>query len=367
MPRGMRPDRWLFLCTLGLCVMGAVMVFSASSVTALTQTGSAYGLFLRQMAALVTGLCGMAALSRMDYRLLRRPPVVITSLGVVLVLLLAVLLLDRAHATHRWMRLGPASLQPSEFAKLAAILFLAWFLEPRVKPGGGGVNRVWETLVPALAPVVVLAALVVVEPDLGTSLMIVLVAGAMVFEAGLSLRLLAGAVAAALPVVYLLIARVPYRLNRFMAFLHPAQDPQGAGFQLLQSLIAVGSGGFFGVGLMASRQKLFYLPEAPTDFIFAVLSEELGFIGAAAVVVLFGIYGWRGLRAALAAPDDFGRMLAMGITFLVVGQALVNLSVVVGLLPTKGIPLPFISYGGSSLVVMLLATGILLNISQYAD
>ena len=367
MPRGLRPDRWLFLCTLALCVMGAVMVFSASSVTALTQTGSAYGFFLRQMAALVIGLGGMVTLSRMDYRLLRRPPVVFSSLGIVLVLLLAVLLLDRAHATHRWVRVGPASLQPSEFAKLAAIIFLAWFLEPRVKAGGGGVNRIWETLVPALAPVVVLAALVVVEPDLGTSLMILLVAGAMVFEAGLSLRFLAGAIAAALPVIYLLIARVPYRYNRFMAFLHPEQDPQGAGFQLLQSLIAVGSGGFFGVGLMASRQKLFYLPEAHTDFIFAVLSEELGFIGAAAVVALFAIYGWRGLRAALHAPDDFGRMLAMGITFLVVGQALVNLSVVVGLMPTKGIPLPFISYGGSSLVVMLLATGILLNISQYAD
>ncbi len=367
MPRGMRPDRWLFLSTLALCMMGAVMVFSASAVTAQTETGSAYGFFLRQMAALVIGLAGMFGLSRLDYRVLRRPPVVFTTLGIVLVLLLGVLLLDRAHATHRWIRFGPASLQPSEFAKLAAIIFLAWFLEPRVKPGGCGVNRLWETLVPAIGPVVILAALVVIEPDLGTSLMILLVAGAMFFEAGLSLRFVAVAIAAAVPAVYLLIARVPYRYNRLMAFLHPDQDPQGAGFQLLQSLIAVGSGGFFGVGLMASRQKLFYLPEAHTDFIFAVLCEELGFLGAATVVALFAIYGWRGLRAALAAPDDFGRMLAMGVTFLVVGQALFNLSVVVGLLPTKGIPLPFISYGGSSLVVMLLATGILLNISQYAD
>jgi cell division protein FtsW len=213
----------------------------------------------------------------------------------------------------------------------------------------------------------VLAGLVVIEPDLGTSLMILLVAGAMLFEAGLSLRFLGIAIGAALPAIYLLIVRVPYRYARLMAFLHPDQDPQGAGFQLLQSLIAVGSGGFFGVGLMSSRQKLFYLPEAHTDFIFAVLSEELGFIGAAVVIVLFAVYGWRGLRAALAAPDDFGRMLALGITFLVVGQALFNLAVVVGLLPTKGIPLPFVSYGGSSLVVMLLSTGILLNISQHAD
>ena len=367
MPRGMRPDRWLFLATLALCVVGAVMVFSASAVTAQSQTGSAYGFFLRQVAAFVIGLTGLVAVSRMDYRVLRRPPVVFTALGAVLVLLLAVLFLDRAHATHRWVRVGPASLQPSEFAKLAVVIFLAWFLEPRVERGHSSVNRVWETLMPALGPVIVLAGLVVIEPDLGTSLMILLVAGAMLFEAGLSLRFLGGAIAAALPVVYLLIMRVPYRYNRLMAFLHPDQDPQGAGFQLLQSLIAVGSGGFFGVGLMASRQKLFYLPEAHTDFIFAVLSEELGFLGAAIVIVLFGIYGWRGLRAALAAPDGFGRMLALGITFLVVGQALFNLAVVVGLLPTKGIPLPFISYGGSSLVVMLLATGILLNISQHAD
>ena len=367
MPRGLRPDRWLFLTTLALCVIGAVMVFSASAVTAQSQTGSAYGFFLRQVGALVAGLAGLVALSRTDYRRLREPSVVFTVLGLVLILLLAVLFLDRAHATHRWVRLGPASLQPSEFAKLAVILFLAWFLEPRVKAGSDGVNQVWETLVPALAPVLVLAGLVVIEPDLGTSLMILLVAGAMLFEAGLSLKFLGISIAAALPAIYLLIVRVPYRYNRLMAFLHPDQDPQGAGFQLLQSLIAVGSGGFFGVGLMSSRQKLFYLPEAHTDFIFAVLSEELGFIGGAVVIVLFAIYGWRGLRAALGAPDAFGRMLALGITFLVVGQALFNLSVVVGLLPTKGIPLPFVSYGGSSLVVMLLATGVLMNISQHAD
>jgi cell division protein FtsW len=367
MPRSVRPDRWLFLVTLALCLAGAVMVFSASAVTAQSMTGSAYGFLLRQVAALFLGLGGMLALARLDYHVLRRPPVVFVTLGTVFVMLIAVLFLDRAHATHRWMRVGPASLQPSEFAKLAAILFLAWFLEQRLKGSQFDVNHVWNSLVPALGPVVVLAGLVLIEPDLGTALMILLVAAAMLFEAGLSLRYLGMALAAALPAVYLLIMRVPYRYNRLMAFLHPSQDPQGAGFQLLQSLIAVGSGGFLGVGLMASRQKLFFLPEAHTDFIFAVVCEELGFLGAATVITLFAIYGWRGLRAALAAPDVFGRLLALGITFLVVGQALVNLSVVLGLLPTKGIPLPFISYGGSSLLVMLLGTGIVLNISQHAD
>jgi cell division protein FtsW len=189
----------------------------------------------------------------------------------------------------------------------------------------------------------------------------------MLFVAGLSLRYITTAALVALPAIYLLIVRVPYRLQRVQAFLTPGSDPKGHGFQLLQSLIAVGSGGFTGVGLMESRQKLFYLPEAHTDFIFAVICEELGFIGAMAMVSLFAVYGWRGFVAAMKAPDDFGRYLGMGITTMVVGQAMINLSVVLGLMPTKGIPLPFISYGGSSLLGMLLATGVLLNISQHAD
>jgi len=186
----------------------------------------------------------------------------------------------------------------------------------------------------------------------------------MFFVAGLSLRYLLTALAAAVPAAYLLILRVPYRYERVMAFLHPAADPRGHGFQLMQSLIAVGSGGIFGVGLMESRQKLFYLPEAHTDFIFAVLSEELGLIAALVVLGLFAIYAWRGFRAALLAQDDFGRLAAIGITSMVLAQALINISVVIGLMPTKGIPLPFLSYGGSSLLAMLLATGVLLNISQ---
>lgn len=224
-----------------------------------------------------------------------------------------------------------------------------------------------STLLPALGPVVVMGGLVAMQPDLGTACAIFLVALAMLFVAGMSLRYVLGAAAAALPAVYLLVVRVSWRYERVMAFLNPENDPQGRGFQMLQSLIAVGSGGLFGVGLMESRQKLFYLPEAHTDFIYAVLCEELGFIGGAAVLILFAIYAWRGIRAAVGAPDDFGRYLALGVTVMVVGQALINLSVVLGLMPTKGIPLPFISYGGSSLLVMLMATGVLLNISQNAE
>jgi cell division protein FtsW len=208
--------------------------------------------------------------------------------------------------------------------------------------------------------------LVLLQPDLGTAIEIVLVATAVLYVAGLSWEWIAVGAVAAMPVLYLLITHVAYRQARLMAFLHPDSDPQGAGFQLLQSLIAVGSGGFTGVGLMESKQKLFYLPEAHTDFIYAVICEELGFIGAMVIIALFVVYGWRGTRAAFSAPDGFGRLLALGITAMVMSQALINFAVVLGMVPTKGIPLPFISYGGSSLLVMLLATGVLLNISQQA-
>jgi len=375
MPRSMHTDRWLFGVTLALSLLGAVMVFSASAVIAREQFGNAYTFILRQLVWLALGLAGMFWLMNLDYRRLRQPAVIFSGLALVLLLLVVVLLVDRAHATHRWIRLGPASIQPSEFAKLVVIFYLAWFLEIRRKPAVGlvqegvsaGINNWKHTLAPALGPVLFLTVLVLLEPDLGTSLEISLVAMAMMFVAGLSGTYVLGAGVVALPALYLLIARVPYRYMRVMSFLNPDADPQGSGFQLLQSLIAVGSGGLFGVGLMESKQKLFYLPEAHTDFIYAVLCEELGFIGGAIVLALFAVYGWRGIRAALRAPDDFGRLTALGITAMVVSQALINLGVVLGMMPTKGIPLPFISYGGSSLLVMLLATGVLLNISQQTE
>ena len=375
MPRALQTDRWLFLSTLALCMIGAVMVFSASAVTARETYGSAYTFILRQILWLACGLLGMFLLMNVDYRRLRQPTVIFTGLAVVLVLLVGVFFLDKSHATHRWIRIGPASLQPSELAKLAVIIYLAWFLEMRRRVSGKNriaaaqahVNDLQRTLLPALGPVLLFVGLVVLEPDLGTAAQIFLIALGVLFVAGLHGRYLLYAALVALPLFYLMIVRVPYRNDRLLAFLNPGADPQGSGFQLLQSLIAVGSGGFTGVGLMESKQKLFYLPEAHTDFIYAVLCEELGYLGGVAVLVLFGIYGWRGLRAAWAAPDDFGRLTALGITLMVVSQALINLGVVLGMMPTKGIPLPFVSYGGSSLLVMLLATGVLLNISQHAE
>jgi cell division protein FtsW len=362
-------DRWLFGVTVVLCLLGAVMIFSASAVTAEKEYAHSYYFLVRQTAWLVLGLLGMFALMRTDYRRLREPAVVYTTVCVVLLLLVGTFFLDKSHATHRWIRYGPAGIQPSELAKLAVILYLAWFLGQKRRSKAAmefSKQDFLQTILPAAGPVLIYVCLILLQPDLGTAVDIALVATAVLFAAGMSWKWIAAGFAASLPALYFLIFHVSYRQARITAFLDPDSDPQGAGFQLMQSLIAVGSGGFTGVGLMESKQKLFYLPEAHTDFIYAVICEELGYIGAIAVIALFAAYGWRGLRAAFAASDGFGRLLALGITALVLSQALINFAVVLGMVPTKGIPLPFVSYGGSSLLVMLLATGVLLNISQQA-
>jgi cell division protein FtsW len=368
-PRRLETDRWLFVVTLVLCLFGAVMILSASAVTAEQQYGHSYIFLARQAAWLVIGLTGMFVLMRTDYRKLREPAVIYPVICAVLLMLVGTFFLDKSHATHRWIKFGPVNIQPSELAKLAVILYLAWFLDLK-RRGKAGMEFCKEdfrqTILPAAGPILLCVVLVLLQPDLGTAIDIVLVATAILYVAGLSWKWIAAGAAVAMPALYLLITHVSYRQARLMAFLHPDSDPQGAGFQLLQSLIAVGSGGFTGVGLMESKQKLFYLPEAHTDFIYAVICEELGFLGAMIVIALFVVYGWRGMRAAFSAPDGFGRLLALGITAMVLSQALINFAVVLGMVPTKGIPLPFISYGGSSLLVMLLATGVLLNISQQA-
>jgi cell division protein FtsW len=368
-PRRLENDRWLFVVTLVLCLFGAVMVFSASAVTAEQHYGRSYIFLLRQAAWLIIGLFGMFALMRLDYRRLREPKVVYGAVCAVLLMLVGAFFLDKSHATHRWIKFGPVGIQPSELAKLAVILYLAWFLDLKRRSAAKMEfckEDFVHTILPAIAPIVVCVVVILMQPDLGTAVDIVLITTAVLFVAGLSWKWIACGAITALPVLYFLISHVSYRLARIMAFVDPASDPQGSGFQLLQSLIAVGSGGFSGVGLMESKQKLFYLPEAHTDFIYAVICEELGIIGALLVIGLFVVYGWRGLRASFAAPDGFGRLLALGITAMVLSQALINFAVVLGMVPTKGIPLPFISYGGSSLLVMLLATGVLLNISQQA-
>src|SRR6267143_1044430 len=311
MPRRLEGDRWLFGVTVVLCLFGAVMILSASAATAEHQYGHSFIFLLRQAAWLVIGLLGMFVLMRTDYRKLREPAVVYPVFCVVLLMLVGTLFLDKSHTTHRWIKFGPVGIQPSELAKLAVILYLAWFLDLR-RRGNAGMEFCKEdflqTILPAAGPVLLCVVLILLQPDLGTSVDIVFVATAILYVAGLSWKWIAAGALTAMPILYLLITQVSYRQARLMAYLDPASDPQGAGFQLLQSLIAVGSGGFTGVGLMESKQKLFYLPEAHTDFIYAVICEELGFIGALAVIALFGVYGWLGLRAAFAAPDGFQRL-----------------------------------------------------------
>jgi cell division protein FtsW len=363
MAKRYRPDHVLFGATLALLMLGVVMVFSASVVYAAELFGHPAMFLLRQAIWVGLALGGLYLVLQLDYRKLCQPTTVFTALFVVFALLFVVLFLDPSRSTHRWIRWGMFSLQPSELAKLVLILFLGYFLERRRH----AVNDVPGTLLPAGVITAVLVGLVVMEPDLGTAAVLGLIAGTILLAAGMRIRYLVYLGLAAFPVVYFLVARVPYRLARIQAYWDPYSDPQGTGFQTIQSLLAVGSGGIGGVGLMDGKQKLFYLPEAHTDFIFAVVGEELGLLGTALVIGLFGVFCWRGLRIAYRAPDGLGRLLAVGVTAMVMGQALINLSVVLGLLPTKGIPLPFISYGGSGMLAMLLGVGLLLNISQSVD
>lgn len=363
MARKLKPDRILFLVTLALVGFGVAMVFSASAIVAKEKFGDPNYFSFKQLISATLGLAVMFIVMKVDYRTYRHPAIVFSALAVVIALMVLVFFLPAAASTHRWIRLSGFSIQPSELAKLALIFFLAYFLETR----RGKVNDLAYTLVPIAMIVIVLAGLIVLQRDLGTALSLLLISGILLFVAGLDLRWIAVAVIFAVPAFFLLVFRVKYRYERILAFLDPWEDPLGRGFQIIQSLLSVASGGIAGLGFMEGKQKLFYLPEAHTDFIFAVVGEEMGMIGTCAVLLLFSIFLWRGLRTSMRAPDLFGFYLGLGITLMVCVQAFINMSVVLGLLPTKGIPLPFISYGGSSFVVMLASVGILLNVSQQSS
>jgi cell division protein FtsW len=351
-----------------LVFVGLVMVFSASAVMAKERFGSASTFLFKQLVWAVAGLVFMLVAMRFDYRRYKHPALVFSTLGITTLLLIAVFFMDRSHNTHRWIRFGGFSLQPSELAKPAIILFLAFFLENRFKSvGSTTMDDLRNTLLPAAVPVGVFLVLIVAQPDLGTAIACAGIAASILYVAGLRLRYFGYSLLAALLPLYYLLFHVSWRRDRMLAFMNPFADPQGRGFHMIQSLIAVSTGGLTGVGLMEGKQKLFYLPEPHTDFIFAVISEELGLIGAVFVVVLFAIFLVRGIRTALKIEDPFGRLLATGITCMVCLQAFINVSVVLGLMPTKGIPLPFVSYGGSSIFVMLLCVGVLLNISKQIE
>jgi cell division protein FtsW len=363
MARKLQADEWLFAGTLALALFGVVMVYSASAIVAAGENHSQYYYVMRQGLWTLIGLGAMFTGMRFDYVLLRNEKIAYGLLGLTLLLLLAVFAFPPINGARRWIRFSVFSAQPSEISKFALAIFLARFFERRA--GDEGSFR--RTFLPAVVVTGVVALLVVAEPDLGTALILGVICTVMLFTSGARLRHMALAAAPVLVGLAGLLVFVPWRLKRMETFLDPWADQQGAGYQVVQSLLAVGSGGVHGLGFTEGRQKMFFLPFAHSDFIFAVVGEELGLFGGLAVVALFGLFLWRGMRAALRAPDRFGMLLGLGIVTGIVAQALFNMSVVLALVPTKGIPLPFISYGGSSLVPTLFAVGVLLNISQHAS
>jgi cell division protein FtsW len=359
--RKLKSDRVLFTTTLLLVCVSVVMVYSASAVVALERFDQPYLFLTKQAMWSVLGLAVLAIAMRIDYRTYRNDAFIWGALGLVCLLLLLVFFSPPVNGTRRWFNMGGLGIQPSELAKISAVFFTALVLERRRHR----IDELKYSLLPIAIVVGVMFGLIVLEPDYGTAISLLLIIGLMVFAAGLNYRYLVGSALVALPVLYIVLISAPYRRRRLLAFLDPWADPLGDGFQVIQSMIAVGTGHVFGKGLMGGVQKLFYLPEPHTDFIYAVISEELGLIGATAVLICFCVIAWRGARIALRAEDTFGSFVALGLTAMIAVQALVNISVVLGLLPTKGIPLPLVSAGGSSLLINLLGMGVLLNISQH--
>src|SRR5436305_4391193 len=362
MAQKLQIDRWLFSATIGLALFGVVMVYSASAVIAQQENHSQFYYVIKQTLWTSIGFVAMFAAMRFDYQRLNRRWIVYGLLLVTILMLVAVFGFSPVNGARRWIKLRGFSIQASEIAKLSLVLFLARFIERR----SGNEVSFWRTFLPCFIVLGIVAGLVAKEPDLGTALMLAIICFTICFAAGMRPRHLGYAVVPALLYVGKMLIFTPFRMKRLSAFIDPWADSQGTGYQVVQSLIAVGSGGTHGLGFAQGRQKLLFLPFAHSDFIFAVVGEELGLVGALIVVFVFAIFLWRGTRAALRAPDRFGTLLGLGIVVGNIAQALLNISVVLALVPTKGIPLPFISYGGSSLVPTLAAVGILLNISQYA-
>jgi cell division protein FtsW len=362
MTQKLQIDRWLFSATIGLALFGVVMVYSASAVIAQQENHSQFFYLTKQALWTSIGLGAMFVAMNFDYQKLNRRWIVYGLLLVTVLLLVAVFGFRPINGARRWIRLSSFSLQPSEIAKLALVLFLARFLDRRT----GDEASFFRTFIPCMLVIGLLAGLVIKEPDLGTALMLAIAGVTVCFAAGVRPRHVFYASVPALLYVGKMLIFTPFRMRRLVSFIDPWADAQGAGYQTVQGLIAVGSGGTHGLGFAQGKQKLLFLPFAHSDFIFAVVGEELGLVGALIVVFVFAIFLWRGLRAALRAPDRFGLLLGLGIVIGIVAQALLNISVVLAIVPNKGIPLPFISYGGSSLVPTLAGVGILLNISQYA-
>ena len=362
MSRKLTYDTWLFAAAMLLVVIGLVMIYSASAIITAQKTGSdnPYYFITRQCMWLIAGSAGMLLLMHVNVVHLRDRRLIYAAMIAVLGALFVALLHPAVNGTHRWIALPHLRLQPSEFAKPVMVLFLASFLSRREER----VNELTTTLLPLSCILAVYAGLILIEPDFGTAMTLVLVAAGMIFAAGIGWNRIAVFVIMLVPAALMMVFSATYRRDRLFTFLNPEADPLGKGFQAMQSLIAVGTGGVRGLGIGNGRQKLFFLPEPHTDFIFSIIGEELGFIGAFALVALFAFLVWRGFRVTRYSQHRFDFYAALGLTLMIAVQALINISVALCLVPTKGLPLPLVSYGGSSLMTSLIAVGLLLNLSQ---
>ena len=358
------PDYILFFSVLGLLGMGIIMVYSSSAVSAQVNFDDTFYFLKRQLLWASLGLFALLVTLNIDYHAWRplAKPVLFTTL-LLLILVLVPGLGKVVNGARRWLGFGSLYIQPSEIAKLGMVIFYADSLTRSQETLG----RFMRGLFPQLAMLLVVFGLILKEPDLGTALAIGGTIFILLFAAGAKISHLAGLGAAGVTGIIAAILYEPYRLKRLLAFSDPWADPLNSGYHIIQSLYAIGSGGLFGVGLGRSREKFLYLPEPHTDFIFAILAEELGFIGTATVIILFFLFAWRGLRVAIAAPDIYGSLLAAGLTTMIILQALMNIAVVTASMPVTGIPLPFLSFGGSALVFTMAGVGILLNISRHVS
>lgn len=356
-------DRTLFVAVMALVIIGVVMVYSSSSVVALRKYGDPAYFMKRQMMWAVIGLAFMALAMRTDHRIFDSQRSALGLVLIALVLLAAVFapgLGSEINGARRWLRIGGLGFQPAEFAKFALAAYMSYYIAKK----GGRIREFGNGLAPALVVTGIFTGLVVLQPDFGAAVTLASVVLFMLFVGGANTLQLGGVVLSALPLAYIAVAGTAYRARRIFAFLDPWAAPDGAGFQIIQSFLAFGGGGVIGRGLGEGRQKLLFLPEPHSDFIFAVIGEELGLAGALIVLALFFIVLWRGMRTALRAGERFSGLLAFGLTMLICMQGLTNMAVVTGLLPTKGLALPFVSYGGSSLVISMIEVGVLLNISR---
>ena len=362
MSRKLTYDSWLFGAAMLIVVVGLVMIYSASAIIATQRLGAAtpYHFMFRQLVFLAGGAVLMVLLMHVDTSIIRQPRVVYGAMGLAAIGLIIPLFQSPINGTHRWIHYGGFQLQPSEFTKLVMVLFLASFLARREER----MHEVTTTLLPLGFIMAFFAGLILLGRDFGTATTLVLVSCGMIFAAGIAWRYVAICSLALIPAAGYFALSAAYRRERLLSFLNPEADPLGSSFQAMQSLIALGTGGFSGLGIGNGRQKLFFLPEPHTDFIFAIIGEELGFIGALLVLGAFAFLVWRGYEVARGSHDRFAFYGTIGLTLMIAIPALINISVTLCLLPTKGLPLPLVSYGGSSLLVSMSAIGMLLNFSQ---